>query len=126
VINGLWICERCACGGAAVSCVFHVNSATVGGVPQLLVLDNLKSGVITPNFFSPDLNPTYHDLACHYGAAIQAYRAALGILRLAKTYGPDRLEAACGRALKIQSVTYRSIVEPKLLYFTFETTMFIR
>jgi transposase len=48
----------------------------MGGVPQLLVPDNLKSGVITPNFFSPDLNPTYHDLACHYGAAILPARVS--------------------------------------------------
>jgi transposase len=42
----------------------------LGGVPELLVPDNLKSGVVTPNFFDPDLNPTYHDLARHYGSAI--------------------------------------------------------
>lgn len=39
----------------------------------------------------------------------QGYRAALGILRLAKTYGPDRLEAACDRAFRIDAITYRSI-----------------
>jgi transposase len=39
----------------------------------------------------------------------QGYRAALGILRLAKTYSPDRLEAACGRACRLQAITYRSI-----------------
>lgn len=39
----------------------------------------------------------------------QSYRRALGILRLDKSYGAERLEAACARAIKIQSVTYRSI-----------------
>ena len=39
----------------------------------------------------------------------QGYRAALGLLRLAKTYGNDRLEAACDRAFQIQAVTWRSI-----------------
>ena len=39
----------------------------------------------------------------------QAYRTALGILRLAKVHGDDRLEAACLRAIQIKSVTYRSI-----------------
>lgn len=39
----------------------------------------------------------------------QGYRTALGILRLAKTYGPERLEAACERARRIHAVTYRSI-----------------
>lgn len=42
----------------------------LGGVPELLVPDNLKSGVVAPNFFDPDLNPTCHDLARHYGTAI--------------------------------------------------------
>ncbi len=42
----------------------------MGGVPALLVPDNLKSGVVTPNFYDPVLNPSYHDLARHYGAAI--------------------------------------------------------
>lgn len=42
----------------------------MGGVPELLVPDNLKSGVISPNFYDPDLNPSYHDLARHYGTAI--------------------------------------------------------
>ena len=39
----------------------------------------------------------------------QGYRAALGILRLAKTYGGERLEAACERAFRIRAVTWRSI-----------------
>jgi len=39
----------------------------------------------------------------------QAFRTCLGILRLGKTYGDDRLEAACTRAITINSFTYRSI-----------------
>ena len=42
----------------------------LGGVPALVVPDNLKSGVARPNFYDPDLNPTYQDLARHYGTAI--------------------------------------------------------
>lgn len=41
-----------------------------GGVPELLVPDNLKAGVTSPNLYEPDLNPTYLDLACHYGTAV--------------------------------------------------------
>lgn len=37
------------------------------------------------------------------------YRACLGILRLAKPYTPERLEAACQRALAVQALTYKSI-----------------
>jgi len=39
----------------------------------------------------------------------QGYRTALGILRLAKAYGNERLEAACQRAARLQAITYRSI-----------------
>jgi hypothetical protein len=36
-------------------------------------------------------------------------RAAQGILRLAKTYGSQRLEAACARAIRFGSVRYRTV-----------------
>jgi transposase len=41
-----------------------------GGVPVLWVPDNLKSGVSRPDFYEPDINPTYAELARHYGAAV--------------------------------------------------------
>jgi transposase len=37
------------------------------------------------------------------------YRACLGILRLAKTYSPERLEAASLRALQLQACSYTSL-----------------
>jgi transposase len=39
----------------------------------------------------------------------QGYRACLGLQRLARRYGADRLEAACARAMSIRSPTFRSI-----------------
>ncbi len=39
----------------------------------------------------------------------QAYRSLLGILRLGKSFGNQRLEAACRRALHINALSYRSI-----------------
>jgi len=41
-----------------------------GGVPQIIVPDNLKSGVTRPDRYEPDINPTYNDMAAHYGAAV--------------------------------------------------------
>lgn len=41
-----------------------------GGVPQIIVPDNLKSGVSKPCRYEPDINPTYNDLARHYGTAV--------------------------------------------------------
>jgi transposase len=37
------------------------------------------------------------------------YRSCLGILRLSKKYGHDRLEAACARAMKVGARSYRHI-----------------
>jgi len=39
----------------------------------------------------------------------QGYRSCLGILRLGKRYGEDRLEAACGRALRLKACSYRHV-----------------
>ena len=39
----------------------------------------------------------------------QGFRSALGILRLEKSYGKERLEAACARALEIDTTSWRSI-----------------
>ena len=39
----------------------------------------------------------------------QGFRACLGLMRLGKEYGPERLEAACTRALATKTVTFRSI-----------------
>ncbi len=39
----------------------------VGGTPRLVVLDNLKEGVLTPDIYEPALNPLYRDVLAHYG-----------------------------------------------------------
>lgn len=41
-----------------------------GGVPHLTVPDNLKSGVRSACFYDPDVNPTYLELATHYGTTV--------------------------------------------------------
>ena len=49
----------------------HVRAfAFIGGVPEIVVPDNLKAGVKHPCRYEPDLNPTYQDLAQHYGTAV--------------------------------------------------------
>jgi transposase len=49
----------------------HVRMfAFLGGVPEIVVPDNLKAGVKHPSRYEPDLNPTYQDLAEHYGIAV--------------------------------------------------------
>ena len=41
-----------------------------GGVPEVVVPDNLKSGVKSPCRYEPVLNPSYHDMAKHYEVAV--------------------------------------------------------
>ncbi len=41
-----------------------------GGVPEIVVPDNLKSAVSKACYYEPDLNPTYRDLAQHYQVAV--------------------------------------------------------
>jgi len=49
----------------------HVRTfAFLGGVSELLIPDNLRSGVAKAHRYEPDLNPSYADLASHYGVAV--------------------------------------------------------
>jgi transposase len=41
-----------------------------GGVPRVIVLDNLKAGVETPDWYDPDINPKLRAFAEHYGVAL--------------------------------------------------------
>ncbi len=41
-----------------------------GGVSEILIPDNLKSGVNTPCRYEPVINRTYRELAKHYGAVV--------------------------------------------------------
>lgn len=53
----------------------HVRAfAFFGGVPELVIPDNLKAGVTSPCYYEPDLNRTYQDMAEHYGVAVAPAR----------------------------------------------------
>jgi len=39
----------------------------------------------------------------------QAFRSCLGLMRLGKIYGEDRLEAACARVLQVNAISYTSV-----------------
>ena len=40
----------------------------MGGATRVVVLDNLREGVITPDIYDATLNPLYRDVLKHYGA----------------------------------------------------------
>lgn len=49
----------------------HVRMyAFFGGVPEITVPDNLRSGVKKPCFYEPIINESYREMAGHYGTAI--------------------------------------------------------
>lgn len=39
----------------------------LGGTTKIVVPDNLKEGVLTPDVYDPTLNPLYRDVLAHYG-----------------------------------------------------------
>jgi transposase len=48
-----------------------------GGVPQTLVIDNLKAAVTQADWYDPELNPKLRAFAAHYGVAILPTRPRL-------------------------------------------------
>jgi transposase len=65
----------------------------LGGAPKVVVLDNLREGVIKPDVYDPILNPLYRDLLAHYGVVALPCRVG----------DPDRkgkVEAGVGHAQK--------------------------
>jgi transposase len=46
----------------------------LGGAVRVVVLDNLREGVLTPDIYDPSLNPLYRDVLAHYGAVALACR----------------------------------------------------
>ncbi len=59
-----WICAHC-----------HAFEF-FGGVTEVVVPDNTKTAVLKSCRYEPDLNPTYHEMATHYGTVIIPTRAA--------------------------------------------------
>jgi transposase len=54
----------------------HVAAfAFFGGAPQQIRLDNLKTGVVTPDIYDPKLNRAYTEFAQHYGVLVDPCRA---------------------------------------------------
>jgi transposase len=39
----------------------------LGAAPRVIILDNLREGVLRPDLYDPTLNPLYRDVLAHYG-----------------------------------------------------------
>ena len=46
----------------------------LGGATRIVVLDNLREGVLLPDIYDPTLNPLYRDMLAHYGAVAMPCR----------------------------------------------------
>jgi len=69
--------------------------------PQRLIRWAEKTGPATAGVVQTILEKRVHPQ--------QGFRACLGIMRLGQGFGEERLEAACRRAIKIDSCSYKSI-----------------
>jgi transposase len=78
----------------------------LGGTARVLVLDNLREGVLTPDVYDATLNPLYRDVLAHYGVVALPCRVR----------DPDRkgkVESAVGHAQKtpLKGLRFETIEE---------------
>ncbi len=78
----------------------------LGGCPRLIVLDNLREGVLVADIYDPTLNPLFRDVLAHYGVVAMPCRIN----------DPDRkgkVEAGVGHAKKtpLKGLRFESLEE---------------
>ncbi len=78
----------------------------LGGTTRIVVLDNLREGVLVADIYDPVLNPLYRDVLAHYGAVAMPCRVQ----------DPDRkgkVEAGVGHAQKtpLKGLRFESLQE---------------
>ena len=81
----------------------------LGGVTRVVVLDNLREGVLTPDIYDPELNPLYRDVLKHYGAVALPCRVQ----------DPDRkgkVESGVGHAQKtpLKGLRFENLEEAQM------------
>jgi hypothetical protein len=78
----------------------------LGGSPRIVVLDNLREGVLTPDLYDPILNPLFKEVLAHYGVTAMPCRIK----------DPDRkgkVESGVGHAQKtpLKGLRFESLDE---------------
>ena len=78
----------------------------LGGATHIVVLDNLREGVLVPDIYDPTLNPLYRDVLAHYGTVAMPCRIQ----------DPDRkgkVESGVGHAQKtpLKGLRFESLEE---------------
>src|SRR5262245_8271364 len=96
--------QRSALKGRHTTVVVHMHKAhqhDAEWTPQRLVLWAANTGEATAQVVDTILASRPHPQ--------QGFRTCLGIMRLGKRYGAERLEAACRRAIRIGACSYKRI-----------------
>ncbi len=80
--------------------------ARLGGVPRIVVLDNLREGVLAPDVYDPTINRLYRDMLAHYDIVAMPCRVR----------DPDRkgkVESGVGHAQKtpLKGLRFESLEE---------------
>jgi transposase len=88
----------------------------LGGTVRVIVLDNLKEGVLTPDVYDPVLNPLYRDVLAHYGVVALPCRVG----------DPDRkgkVESGIGHTQKtpLQGMRFETLDEAQIYLDRWET-----
>jgi transposase len=88
----------------------------LGGSTRIVVLDNLKEGVLVPDIYDPALNPLYRDVLAHHGAVALPCRIK----------DPDRkgkVESAVGHAQRtpLKGKRFESLEEAQTYLDRWET-----
>ena len=88
----------------------------LGGTVSVVVLDNLREGVLTPDIYDPALNPLYRDVLAHYGVVALPCRVG----------DPDRkgkVEAGVGHAQKtpLRGMRFETIEQAQAYLDRWET-----
>ena len=89
----------------------------LGGSTRVVVLDNLREGVLVPDIYDPTLNPLYRDVLAHYGAVALPCRIK----------DPDRkgkVESAVGHTQKtpLKGKRFESLKEAQTYLDHWETS----
>lgn len=77
-----------------------------GGIPQTILLDNLKAGVIKPDIYDPILNRAYSELEQHYGFIIDPAK-----VRVARHKGKVERSVTIARQQILAGREFESITE---------------
>ena len=112
-------CVRLLCfhSSSRIWCELHERAfRRLGGTTRIVVLDNLREGVLSPDYYDPALNPLFRDLLSHFGVVALPCRVR----------DPDRkgkVESGVGHAQKtpLKGQRFESLEEAQLYLDQWET-----